>query len=370
MLHGPAREKFHKGGEYTHGLRPSTRNDERGTMNGWRDSSFILHRLLESDMKKDTTISVLAVVVVAAVCFGLAAVRPPFQPTASKPFTYELGVAPQGTGRVVMRVNGEPVTENEFEAVFAQLPADVQQQFSSEPGKMAFAEQVIRIKLMEQEARRRGIDRDPKVAAQVTADRMNVLANAAAQKLVAPPTEDAVLKYYKENGGRFEAIDISHIAFAYEGGKLPPRGGGRPSSEAEAVNKALAAYKALKNGADFAAVARRESDDAESGQRGGELGHFTPGALPQELEARIWALKPGQFSGPIPSPLAVHIFLMNSRGTAPIDKVRAGITQRVQQQNMFDRVELLRRNAKVDFDPKFFPDAKSWHGAPPTRRPS
>ena len=321
-------------------------------------------------MKKDAVISVLAVIVVAAVCFGLAAVRPPFQPTESKPFTYELGVAPQGTGRVVLRINGEPVTETEFEAIFLQLPEDVQRQFSSETGKMAFAEQVIRIKLMEQEARKLGLDRDPKVSAQISVDRANVLANAAAQKLVAQPTEDAVRNYYKENSGRFEAIDISHIAFAYTGGKIPPRAGRRARTETEAVNAALAVYQELRKGGDFATIARRESDDVETAQQGGELGHFTRGMLPQELDARIWAMKPGLISGPIPSALAVHIFRMNSRGTAPIEKVRAGIAERVRQQNMFDRVELLRKNAKVDFDPRFFPDAKSWHGLPPTRRPS
>jgi peptidyl-prolyl cis-trans isomerase C len=269
-----------------------------------------------------------------------------------------------------MRVNGEPVSETEFEAIYAQLPDDMQRQFSSEAGKMAFAEQVIRIKLMEQEARKLGIDRDPKVAGQLSADRMNVLANAAAQKAAPQATDDAVLKYYKENSGRFEAIDVSHIAFAFEGGRIPARAGHRPRTQVEAVNAALAVYQELRKGGDFATIARRESDDVETAPRGGELGHFTRGSLPQELEARIWAIPPGQFSGPIPSPLAVHIFRVNSRGTAPIEKVRAGIAQRVQQQNMFDRVELLRHNAKVDFDPKFFPEAKNWHGGPPTRRPS
>src|SRR5713101_3809093 len=100
-------------------------------MNRWggvHRSSFIVHRLCERDMKKDAIISGLAVLVIAAVSFGLSAVRPPFQPTPSKPFTYELGVAPQGTGRVVLRVNGEPLTETEFEAIFKQLPEDVQHQ--------------------------------------------------------------------------------------------------------------------------------------------------------------------------------------------------------------------------------------------------
>ena len=82
--------------------------------------------------------------------------------------------------------------------------------------------------------------------------------------------------------------------------------------------------------------------------------------LPPELEAKVWSLQPGHFSDPIPSPLGVHIFRLNSRDQQTIDQVRATISQQVRQQNMFDRVELIHRNSKIDFDPKFFPDAKNW----------
>lgn len=312
-------------------------------------------------MKRDGIIAIAALLVVAGVCFGLAAVRPPFQATPSKAFTYDLGVNPQAapSGHVVMRVNGEPITQAEFEVAFAQLPEDVQRQFASEPGKMGFAEQLVRLKLLEQEARKLGIDRDPKVSAQMAADRSNILANAAAQKIVAKPTDAVVRKFYNENKARFDTVDISHIVFAYQGGQVPPRGGRRPVTEQEAVNKALAVYEELKKGADFAALARRESDDVQTAQRGGELGRFSSGMMPPELETQVWSLQPGQISAPVPSPLGVHIFRMNVREAQPVEQVAASISQHVRQQNMFDRVELLRRNSKVDFDPKFFPDAKN-----------
>jgi hypothetical protein len=320
-------------------------------------------------MKKDAIIALLAALVVAGVCFGLAKVRPPFQPIASKPFTYEAGASPQAAGRVVMRINGEPVTQTEFETVYAQLPEEMQRQFASTPGKMAFAEQLIRLKLMEQEARKLGLDRDPKVTAQVAADRANILANAAAQKIIASPTDDAVRTFYNQNRARFEAIDISHIVVAYEGGQIHPRNGRRPPTEAEAIDKALAVSRQLKKGADFPTMARRESDEVETAQRGGELGRFTAGMLPPELEARIWAMKPGQISEPIPSPLGIHIFRLNARATQPIEQMRTGITQRMRQQTMFERVEILRRNAKIDFDPKYFPLARTTP-APMAKRPS
>jgi parvulin-like peptidyl-prolyl isomerase len=91
-------------------------------------------------------------------------------------------------------------------------------------------------------------------------------------------------------------------------------------------------------------------------ERGGELGTFGRGTLPPELEQRVFTLKEGEISDPMPSRFGVHIFRVGKRGTQAIEQVRPAIARRVQQQNTLDRIEVLRKQAKVDFDPKFFPD--------------
>ncbi len=317
-------------------------------------------------MKKDLPIAVIAILVVGGVCYGLARARPAFTPTPSHPFS-TAAVGTRVTGRVVMRVNGEPVTESEYEAAYRQLPPEMQQQFATEPGKMAFAEQLVRMKLLEQEGRRLGLEQDPKVAGVLAAQHTDVMADAAAEKLVAQPTEEALKKFYAENKDKFETLDISHILIAYAGGTVPPRGGGSALGQNEAMRKAVAAYGELKNGAEFAATARKYSDDVASLGQGGHLGPVGRGMLPQELEARVFQIPPGQFSGPIPSRFGIHIFRVNARSTRPLEQVRAIVMQRVRQQNMFDRVEILRKNAKIDFDEKFFPEARKWPGG---RKPS
>lgn len=320
-------------------------------------------------MKKDLAIAIAAILVVAAVCFGLAAIRPPFKPTQSTPFT-TAAVGPTLQGHVVMRVNGEPVTQEEFQAAFDQLPDEMKRQFASAPGKQAFAEQVVRMKILEQEARRMGLDRDPAIQAQVAAGRTDILARAAADKLVANPTNQAVQTFYNQNSGRFGTIDVSHILIAYRGGAIPPRNGGAAPSEAEATNRALKVVQQLKAGANFANLARQYSDDTSSIEQGGHLGTFPRGMLPPEIETRVWQIPPGQVSGPIPSRFGIHIFKVNSHVLAPLTQVSKNIAQHIKQQNTFDRVEVLRKAAKVDFDPKFFPDAKSWQGGAPPKRPS
>lgn len=316
-------------------------------------------------LRKDIVIAITGIAIVAAICFGLAVMKPDFKPFSA----FHAAAGPKsdaGPDHVIMRVNGEPVTESEFQAAYAQLPEEMQRQFSSEPGKQAFAEQVARLKMLEQEGRKLHVEKDPRVAAQLSADRTSIMAAATAQKLVAAPTNAAILKFYNDNKKTFEATELSHILIAYQGGGVPPRSGTAPSQQ-EAMRKAVAIAQQLKGGADFAQLARKYSDDASSAERGGDLGPFSPGMLPPELEAHVLRLQPGQISDPVPSRFGVHIFKAGNHTAQPLEQVRQGIARRMQQQNTLDRVEVMRKNGKVDFDPKFFPEAQT---KAPAKRPS
>jgi parvulin-like peptidyl-prolyl isomerase len=264
--------------------------------------------------------------------------------------------AESGPDHVVMHVNGEAVTESEFSAAFSQLPEEMQRQFTSEAGKQAFAEQMVRLKILEQEGRKMGVEKDPKVAGQLAADHTNIIAAATAQKLLPPPTPAAVQKFYDENKKNFEAQELSHILIAYEGGAVPARGG-KALSQQDALKKAQSISQQLKGGADFAKLARQYSDDASSAERGGSLGPFSPGMLPPEIESHVAALQPGQTSDPVPSRYGIHIFKAGAHTSQPLEQVRQGISRRVQQQATLDKVEQMRKAAKVEFDPKFFPEA-------------
>ena len=313
----------------------------------------LLPSLTMPAVKRDVLGALIAVAVVGAICYGLATAKPDFLPTKPKPFVAGLGK--QNTDKVVMRVNGDPITETEFAASFSQLPEEMQRQFASVQGKEAFAEQLIRLKILEQEGHRMGVEHDPRVAGALAADRTNIIASAAAQKLVPVPTEDAVIRFYAQNQGRFNALNLSHILIAYQGGSIPPKKGGPAPSEQEAVNRALQVYQKLRGGADFKALARQVSDETASAAKGGDLGPFSQGMLPPDIEGQVFRLHPGEISGPIPSSFGIHIFKVNGTAPVPLDRVRNVISRRVQQQNTLDRVELLRKTAKVEFDPTTFP---------------
>jgi parvulin-like peptidyl-prolyl isomerase len=322
-------------------------------------------------LRKDIVIAIAGIAIVAAICFGLAIWKSDMKPFASlrsgATSTSATSTA-AGPDHVIMHVNGEAITESEFSAAYSQLPQEMQQQFASEAGKQAFAEQMVRLKILEQEGRKLGVEKDPKVAGQLAADHTNIIAAATAQKLTPVPTNEAVQKFYDENKKSFEATELSHILVAYEGGAVPPRSG-KPLGQREALKKAQSIAQQAKGGADFAKLAREYSDDASSAERGGVLGPFSPGMLPPEIESHIAQLAPGQVSDPVPSRFGVHIFKAGAHTSQPLDQVRQGITRRVQQQATLDKVEQMRKSAKVEFDPKFFPESAK-PAPPPAKKPS
>ncbi|MEA2338833.1 MAG: peptidyl-prolyl cis-trans isomerase [Thermoanaerobaculia bacterium] len=323
------------------------------------------------NLRKDIVIAIAGIAIVAAICFGLAIWKPdmkPFSSLRSATTSTASSTSTTGPDHVIMRVNDEAITESEFAAAFSQLPQEMQQQFTSEAGKQAFAEQMVRLKLLEQAGRNMGVEKDPKVAGQLAADRTSILAAATAQKLLPPPTNAAVQKFYDENKKNFEATELSHILIAYEGGAVPARSG-KALSQRDALKKAQSIAQQAKSGADFAKLARENSDDASSAERGGVLGPFSPGMLPPEIESHVMQLQPGQVSDPVPSRFGVHIFKAGAHTAQPLEQVRQGISRRVQQQSTLDKVEQMRKGAKVDFDPKFFPEAPKAAPAP-AKKPS
>ena len=79
--------------------------------------------------------------------------------------------------------------------------------------------------------------------------------------------------------------------------------------------KAEAILDSIKNGANFAEMAKKYSEDPGSASKGGDLGWAEKGVFYPEFEAAAFALKPGQVSGVVETPVGFHIIkLIDKRG--------------------------------------------------------
>ena len=302
-------------------------------------------------MRKDIVIAIAAVLLIAVVTFGLAQVRPDLPLTPSNPFSTSKEDSSDGktSGKVVMRVNGEPVTEAEFNAFVSAVPEQQRMMLASPAGKRQLADEIVRMKALAQEARRLGLEKDAEFVAQMELLKTQLTATRALQKIVDDQSEKRIQSMYEKEKG--SSLSLRHIVVSYEGGMIPPRQGKAATGEA-ATAKANALVARLRGGADFGSTARAESDDQESGSRGGSLGPLRAEMLPPEVAGVVTKLKPGQISDPVKTQFGIHIF---SVAQPTLEDMRPMLLQQVQQQIAQEEVKRLQNASKVDLDPQFFP---------------
>ena len=162
-------------------------------------------------------------------------------------------------------------------------------------------------------AERDGLVADPAVAAALKIARDKVLADAWLARLDAANTPtDAALDalaatYYKANPKRFdmpEQVRARHIL-------IPPG--------PDARDQAAKLLAELKNGADFATLAKENSSDKGSAIKGGDLGFFERGRMVPEFAEAVFALKqPGDLTGVVETKFGLHIIRLEDKRPAGI----------------------------------------------------
>lgn len=83
--------------------------------------------------------------------------------------------------------------------------------------------------------------------------------------------------------------------------------------------KAEDILKQLKAGANFAALAKKNSDDPGSGQKGGELGWIVKGQTVPAFEKAAFSLKPNELSGIITTEYGFHIIQVEQHQDARVE---------------------------------------------------
>ena len=104
-------------------------------------------------------------------------------------------------------------------------------------------------------------------------------------------------------------------------------------------------YNALKQGADFAEMAKKVSQDPGSAAQGGLLPFVQRGQLVKDFEDVAFSLKDGEMSGIVHTPYGFHIILRKGhKMLEPFEFHKASIMQFMEQRGIRDRLA----KAKVD----------------------
>ena len=121
------------------------------------------------------------------------------------------------------------------------------------------------------------------------------------------PKED-VERSYNEQLGKYttaEQIRASHVLLTTEG-----------KDDAAVRAQADQVLKEAKSGADFAALAKKYSQDESNAQQGGDLDYFSRGRMVPAFENAAFALAPGEISDVVKTEFGYHIIKLTDRKPA------------------------------------------------------
>jgi len=149
--------------------------------------------------------------------------------------------------------------------------------------------------------------------------------DAMRAKVVIPPAD--IEREYKNNEEQYstpEQVRASHILLKTEG-----------KDDAAVKAKAEDLLKQARAGADFAELAKKNSEDEASAKNGGDLDYFGKGRMVPEFDAAVFAMQPGQISDLVKTQYGYHIIKLIDKKpatTRPLAQVRQQLNDQLAYQ--------------------------------------
>lgn len=162
-------------------------------------------------------------------------------------------------------------------------------------------------------------------------------------------TDEQAQAYYDEHKDEFyvDEVKASHILISTtdESGKELSK-----KELEKAKQKAEEILAKIKDGEDFAKLAKEYSEDPGSAANGGDLGYFGKGQMVQEFEDAAFSLNKDEVSDIVESQFGYHIIKVTDKkqGQTPFEEVKEDIVQTLKQQELTKNVEEIINNAKIE----------------------
>ncbi len=229
-------------------------------------------------------------------------------------------------------VNGKPIKQSLLDFIIKDALSSGKQ--LDDAARANIIEKLITSEVIDQEAQKAGVDKQPDFVAREDLTRRELRVNAYLEDFIRknPISEQAVQAEYdtlKSQLGDKE-YKASHILVKTE-------------QEAKDISDQLA------KGADFGKIAKEKSIDLGSNEKGGDLGWFLPGSVVKPFGDAVVGLKKGA-EVTVHTEFGWHVIrLEDSRETQPppFDNVKNEIRNNLQRQQVDKLVSGLRAKAKV-----------------------
>lgn len=273
-------------------------------------------------------------------------------------FAFTAACGGQKSGKALVSVNGEKVTEGDL-SFLATVNPRIKAQLSNPAAQKQILNNLVDQTLLYQEAVKEGIPNKKDVKEKIELYRKVLVAQA----LIEGETEKAAKKYYDEHKDEFNKLGLSHIMIQYgtfDAKRTPGSKSKTPEkitrSEEEALKMIEELRARVERGEAFEKVAETSSEDTASARQGGSLGKV--GKVERNLEARglgpvlekAFDLKVGEVAGPIKTQKGYHLVLVTSPAEQePFEEAKDRITFKVQADARESLLGRLKKDADIEW---------------------
>lgn len=237
--------------------------------------------------------------------------------------------------QAVAKVNGVTIPQSKLEAIVKARAAGKQP--DSPEIRAAIRDTLINQEIVAQEAIKKGLDKNPEVAAQLDLQRQETLVNAYMQEYVRanPVTDDLMRKEYERIKPTIPAKEFRarHILVEKE-------------------DEAREIIAQVKKGNNFEKIAAERSKDTGSKARGGDLDWGPAGRYVKPFGEALTKLKKGQLTdAPVHSEFGWHVIRLDDERATKVptfEEAKPQLQQMMQGQVVQKLLADLRAKAKIE----------------------
>lgn len=180
--------------------------------------------------------------------------------------------------KIIVKVNGEPVYQEELEFYLSQMSPQMRAFYSTPQGYQKLIDRIIQNRLLAQEARRRGIDKKPEVQLVLRSLKEQILVNALVEEertKTSDISDTELQKYFDEHRAEFDNKPRAKVSAI--------------KTQDEALAKKI--KKDVMRGMDFEEI--KEKYSGQPGFWAEELSYIKQGDLMPIMDRAIFSTKVG-----------------------------------------------------------------------------
>lgn len=179
---------------------------------------------------------------------------------------------------IVAKFKSQEISLKEFETAYARNAGGIDKvKNDSTDNYINFLDLYLNYKMKLAEAEEKGLDNDPEILKELNEYKEQIASGYLIEKKIIEPETK---KLYEKRKWEYR---VSHIMFIPQKGK-----------EDSTYKFAETVLKSIKDGIDFATLAKKYSHDKNSAIYGGDIYYVTAGFLPLDFEDAVYATKVGE----------------------------------------------------------------------------